>query len=459
MRAASTSSPSARRRASASAPEARPNRLGTALHSACHAPAGRSCAATIEASMVATCPGAVAAAERMIVAETGLRLCGMAVDPPRPGTCGSATSATSVEARLATSPAILPSAPIRIASQLAASAIAARRVCQAMEGAASRSSAANASSTAGPCWPIAASVPTGPPSDAPRTFARTSRLARASSRDARQPDRGLEAERDRRCVLAIGPPRARRRAVRPGHRDQASENAIRSACSSSKASRICSTSAVSTMSCVVAPLWNAASSSAGRRFWTAFTNGIVGTPASAVAASQLRRDPGYRARSPRWPRPALGGASPSPRLRAGQGGFRAQHRGQPRPVREHGAHPLGREERTGQAGIERRKGHAAPETPCFGRHVHLARKRPGISAARGSCQHLSRPPAGLHLAGSMLKPRKTTVSPRRPGAGCRNDMSVPPPPATCRAISVSRPASSGTSARTGSCAVEASSGK
>ena len=55
------------------------------------------------------------------------------------------------------------------------------------------------------------------------------------------------------------------------------------------ASRIWSTSALSSTSCVVAPLWNAGSRSFGSRAWTAFTNGITGTPATAVSAPSFSR--------------------------------------------------------------------------------------------------------------------------------------------------------------------------
>ena len=177
------------------------------------------------AAWSATCPGAAAAAERMIVAETGLRLCGMADG-----------SAASRHVRLGHFRHFGGGEACHVARHLAERADEDRQPARGVghrgaarvpgDGAArrGRSSAAKASRTAGPCSPIAASVPTGPPSEAPRTFARTLALARGGLRDARQPDRGLEAERDRRCVLPIGAPRARRRAVRLRHRDQAGEN-------------------------------------------------------------------------------------------------------------------------------------------------------------------------------------------------------------------------------------------
>ena len=113
--------------------------------------------------------------------DTGLRLCGMAEDPPRPGTYGSATSPTSVEARLATSVAILASVPTSCANQHPASAMRARRTCQAIGPDAKPSSRANASSTAGPFSPSPARVPTGPARDAASTRLRTPGSVSATS--------------------------------------------------------------------------------------------------------------------------------------------------------------------------------------------------------------------------------------------------------------------------------------
>ncbi len=53
IRAVSTSIPLANVSLSRITPEARPSRVGNACHSACHSPAGRSCAAAIAPSSVA----------------------------------------------------------------------------------------------------------------------------------------------------------------------------------------------------------------------------------------------------------------------------------------------------------------------------------------------------------------------------------------------------------------------
>ena len=77
-------------------------------------------------SSVTTWPVAAVCAARMTIEDIGFRLCGIAEEPPRPGTCGSATSPISVEDRRDTSVAILASAPISVASQAPASTMRAR---------------------------------------------------------------------------------------------------------------------------------------------------------------------------------------------------------------------------------------------------------------------------------------------------------------------------------------------
>ena len=183
MRSGWTTSPSARSRASRSAPEARPKSAGSACHSACQSPAGRSWATAIaDEKRRDEAAGAAAWAARMIVAATGLLLCGMAEEPPRPGTFGSATSPTSVVARCATSVAILASAPISAASKEA------RRRHPAAAGVPGEGRRAEAEvlarrrrATAGPCEPRPASVPTGPPREATSTRSRSGPSSAAAS--------------------------------------------------------------------------------------------------------------------------------------------------------------------------------------------------------------------------------------------------------------------------------------
>ena len=90
---------------------------GSVSHSACQPPTARSCSCGIAASIVATSPGACTAAATASADATGLRLCGIDDDPPRPGAAGSATSPTSVCASSAMSRPILPSDAARQAQR------------------------------------------------------------------------------------------------------------------------------------------------------------------------------------------------------------------------------------------------------------------------------------------------------------------------------------------------------
>ena len=68
---------------------------GHSASSACQAPRARSCSCGIVASSAATRCGARCAAASATIDATGLRLCGIADEPPRPGSLGSASSPTS----------------------------------------------------------------------------------------------------------------------------------------------------------------------------------------------------------------------------------------------------------------------------------------------------------------------------------------------------------------------------
>ena len=108
-------------------------------HSACQAPAARSCSCSMQASRVATSPGACLAHARADTAATGLRLCGIEDEPPG---AVSRTSPTSVWASRTTSPAALAIAPQAVPSPAASSAIRERSVCHGSTGASRPSSAA-----------------------------------------------------------------------------------------------------------------------------------------------------------------------------------------------------------------------------------------------------------------------------------------------------------------------------
>ena len=163
MRAASTSSPSAMSTMAASAPDVTSISVGSVGHSACHGPALRSWSCTCAAKIVAARFGAMVAAASALAAATGLRLCGIVDEPPRPSPDGSKASPTSVCIISETSRAILPQVPVRIASTDAASAMRSRWVCQGASGRGRSSSRASRSATCNPLSPSAASVPAAPP--------------------------------------------------------------------------------------------------------------------------------------------------------------------------------------------------------------------------------------------------------------------------------------------------------
>ena len=87
------------------------------------------------------------AAASAVAAATGLRLCGMVEEPPRPSPAGSKASPTSVCIISETSRAILPQLPARMANTEAASAMRSRWVCQGASGSGSLSSCASRSAT------------------------------------------------------------------------------------------------------------------------------------------------------------------------------------------------------------------------------------------------------------------------------------------------------------------------
>ena len=137
---------------------------GSVSHSACQLPSARSCSCTIDASMVDTSAGTRVTHARTAEQATGLRLCGIVDDPPRPGASGSASSAISVCACKAMSRAIFPSVPASRPRVVAISAKRSRCVCQGSAGKSSDKSLASAVATVRPRSPRLASVPVAPPS-------------------------------------------------------------------------------------------------------------------------------------------------------------------------------------------------------------------------------------------------------------------------------------------------------
>ena len=103
------------------------------------------------------------AAASAVAAATGLRLCGMVDEPPRPSPDGSKASATSVCIISDTSRAILPQLPAAIATTDAASATRSRWPCHGASGSGSFSCCDSLSATSNPLSPRAARVPAAPP--------------------------------------------------------------------------------------------------------------------------------------------------------------------------------------------------------------------------------------------------------------------------------------------------------
>ena len=253
MRAGSTVRPSSRARVWCSAPALSAKACGSASHSACQGPVARSWSCSMASSITATSWRTFFAAARMSSLAIGLRFCGMVLLPPRPSACGSATSPTSVCIRRAVSVAILPSEPVRRPRKQAASARPSRATCQAIGGTARPSSPASAASTRVPSSPSEASVPTAPPNwttrISPRSVSRRRRWrCMALSQTAHLKPKVIGKACCRWLRPAIGVSRNCRESWTRRRR-----TASRSASISARASRICSTSALSTMSWVVAP--------------------------------------------------------------------------------------------------------------------------------------------------------------------------------------------------------------
>ena len=184
MRSTSTSRSSSRSARRSAAPAVRASAVRSGSHSACQGPAARWCSWSWAPSTIEARPFTWWAAETTSVARAGLRLCGMADEPPLEP---SRTSPTSVRASAMTSVATLPTLPATIASVDASSAVRTRVVCQGSGGATSPRRAASCSTTAGPAPPSGASVPAAPPSwTARRSAATRAASARASTRPTSQ---------------------------------------------------------------------------------------------------------------------------------------------------------------------------------------------------------------------------------------------------------------------------------
>ena len=163
IRIASTSRPSTVSVTCERAPAVSVQISGSVSHSACQPPKPRSCSCTIALNITDTSPGTRVDADNTTAEATGLRLCGIVDDPPRPGAEGSNASPISVCINSDTSRAILPKVPTTRPSVVATSATLSRWLCHGTSGRAKSSSVASAFATSRPRSSSAAKVPTAPP--------------------------------------------------------------------------------------------------------------------------------------------------------------------------------------------------------------------------------------------------------------------------------------------------------
>ena len=188
-------------------------------HSACQAPAARSCSCT-SVPISSACVGlrAARAGQRRGSSRPGCACARMVEDPPRPSPAGSLTSPTSVCASSTTSSAILPSAPASVASADPSAATRTREVCHGSTGSARPRSPATRAHDLG-----AVRRPARRACRPRRRAARASAVARVEHEPLRlehadEPRRGLEPERRRQRLLQQRARDHRRRAVRLGER-------------------------------------------------------------------------------------------------------------------------------------------------------------------------------------------------------------------------------------------------
>ena len=180
MRSGSTTRPAAIRSSASSALPAASTSSGTVTSSACQPPSARSCSPTELESRVVSSPGARAAAVRAWRQATGLRLWGIALEPPTPFTgADSSISPTSACESSATSRAILPTVVVTSASSVRSRVSSSRWSCHARASCRCRR-IARPLRTIARLAPIASRVPTAPPS-----WMQSAR-SRASARRRRQ---------------------------------------------------------------------------------------------------------------------------------------------------------------------------------------------------------------------------------------------------------------------------------
>eukprot|EP01022_Parablepharisma_sp_SALTPOND_P016942 TRINITY_DN2599_c0_g3_i6.p1 TRINITY_DN2599_c0_g3~~TRINITY_DN2599_c0_g3_i6.p1 ORF type:complete len:1173 (+),score=341.22 TRINITY_DN2599_c0_g3_i6:1282-4800(+) len=314
MRASSMPSAAKASLSARNAPCTPRNSAGHSASSACQLPSPRSCCCAMVASRPAACCGARWAAARAIIEDTGLRLCGMAEEPPRPLPEGSASSAISPCAISDRSVAILPRLPARTAISLPSRIHSSRWVCQAISACFNPSASAMRAATARPLSSSTASVPTAPPSCSCNARPASVRsCARERTSGAAQPQ-NLKP----RLVTCAGCIRVR--ASTGVSRCSSASTSSRlasvssSASTSCSASRVTSTSAVSSTSWLVLPqcTWVAASSLQRATVrCNSLTSGIASAPARRPATIRAGMSQSGARHTLAMARAAVSGITPS----------------------------------------------------------------------------------------------------------------------------------------------------
>ena len=213
MRASSTSSPSRAPASAAAAPPVVASAPESASHSACQAPARALVLLASESRSTEAWPRARAAPARVHIAPTGLRLCGIAEEPPAsPPSRTSPTSvcASSMHVERRSSRA----RPPRSASAAPSSATRTRFVCQGTVGSARPSSSAKSVATSSPRSPSADQRPGRSAELRREASIRELAKPRTCVEHCDEPARGLEPERRRYRLLQQRPARHRRVPVR-----------------------------------------------------------------------------------------------------------------------------------------------------------------------------------------------------------------------------------------------------
>ena len=285
IRSGCTSSASSVSAIAASAPPVWASAPESASHSACQAPAARSCSWSSASVSTDACAAASRAEARASAAPTGFRFWGIVEDAPAP----AEISPTSVCARSRTSSAIFAAAPAATASAPPRAAMRARFVCQGRAGTARSSSSAYSSSTRMPSSPKPESVPAAPPSWAAR---RSSAISASSARASATPISQPAALRPNvvgtacwsRVRAAIGVDRCSR--ARAAH---AATTRSASSSTSWSALRATSIAAVSRMSWLVAPRCTWRETSSPTDAASARTSGSTGFPAVRPSSSSCEK--------------------------------------------------------------------------------------------------------------------------------------------------------------------------